>query len=351
MDLRFGTKRAYTLALIFFAALLFSSAIAETAITTAPESTPQINPPTITNGSFESESVGNNHTSLTGWTFTNGSVDVLSSQENKLNIDIGPSDGDRFINLANASIEQQVSGFIPDQPYVLRIDYWGYHGFDGPLWDAQILVDGVPLSQGLFGGDHPGIHNKEEHDWIVCNGFQFTPSSSSVKIEIQSEETGQNGLLIDNIRIEEGEITQPSKHAFDTLIVDSDGWSRLENWSFEESVASLSSPENTGPNSTNPHLCGDSIPGWRVTRENTDWLEDSSPNQDTWHPQDGSRVMDVGGHGPGGIAQTISGLAPNGTYTLEFYAARHRFWGSEDMITDLWSNGDLKLKVVRTTDQ
>ncbi|MEM8859422.1 MAG: putative Ig domain-containing protein, partial [Chloroflexota bacterium] len=100
-----------------------------------------------------------------------------------------------------------------------------------------------------------------------------------------------------------------------------------------------------------PHLCGDSIPGWRVTRENTDWLEDSSPNQDTWHPQDGSRVMDVGGHGPGGIAQTISGLAPNGTYTLEFYAARHRFWGSEDMITDLWSNGDLKLKVVRTTDQ
>ncbi|MEM9773381.1 MAG: putative Ig domain-containing protein [Chloroflexota bacterium] len=345
MDLQLETKRASQLALIFIASLLCVSAAAQAH--TPPLASVKNNIPAVKNGSFESDSIGNNQASLVDWDITTGDVDVLDSNLNKLGATIDAADGSRFIDLANATITQEISGFTPNQPYVLRIDYWGYHGFDGPLYDAQVLIDGVPLRQGLFGGDEPGIHSKEEHDWIVCNGFEFIPSSSTVELTIESEESGSNGLFLDNIRIIPGSITQPTAHDFASLTVDDNGWRRLANWSFEDSpITHSSDPENTGPDDNNPHLCGNAIPGWRVTRENTDRIQLNG-----WNQPHGSQVMDVGGHGPGGIAQTISGLIPNATYSLEFYAARHAFWGDQDMVTHLWSNEEFKLEIRRADDQ
>lgn len=315
--------------------------------------------PSVINGSFESDSLGTGKTSLSGWTVVTGAVDVLAGSS----IPSGAADGSNFLDLANGTIEQSVSGFTANQPYVLRIDYRG-NTADEAIKDAKVIIDGQERRQGLFGGDFPGIHSKENNDWVVCNGFEFTPSSSSVTIRIDSEESGSNGLLIDNIRIVSGGIQQPAEHNFNSLSVDPDGWRPLVNGSFEQTVAPLNDPENTGPpdannpsnqNVPNPHLCGNAIPGWRVTRENTDLI--SGVNNGTvikaneWNPPDGTKVMDVGGHGPGGIAQTITGLVPNSTYQLEFYAARHRFWETAPMTTELWSNGQKKLSFTRTISQ
>ncbi|MEM9776288.1 MAG: hypothetical protein AAF902_17050 [Chloroflexota bacterium] len=301
-----------------------------------------IDEPIVNNGSFENDSVGNNRTNITGWSVTSGSVDVLSGSSAANG---SAADGSRFLDLANGTLEQTISGFTPNQTYVLRIDYQG-NTSDGALKDAQVLVDGQALSQGLFGGDPPGIHSKEENDWIVCNGFEFTPATSTVTLKIDSSENGLNGLFIDNIRILSGSILQPPEHDYNALTVDADGWRPLVNGSFESPISTYTSdPENTGPDDNNPHLCGYSIPGWRITRENTD-LINGWPNT-----PDGSKVIDPGGHGPGGIAQTISGLAPNSNYQLEFYAARHRFWGTTPMTTEVWANGQQKLVFTRTSSQ
>ena len=305
--------------------------------------------PTVANGSFESAALGNNQTTLAGWTVSDGDIDVLDQSA----ISSGASEGSKFIDLADGTIKQTISGFTVGNTYVLRIDYRGNPGGGfGILADANVIIDGQERSQGLFGGDIPGIHSKEETDWVVCNGFEFSPSSSSIEIEIISEDSGDNGLLIDNVRILDGGLTQPPVHDFSSLSVDSDGWSRLANWSFELPISNhTSNPENTGPNNDNPHLCGNAISGWRVTRENTDRINGwpNTPN--------GSKVMDTGGHGPGSIAHSINGLQPNGLYELEFYAARHRFWeydiveedgnDPDDMVSHLWANGELKRVIVR----
>ncbi len=297
--------------------------------------------PSIINGSFESDSTTNGTNSLTGWSVTDGNVDILAGSS----LPSGAAAGSQLLDLANGTIQQTVSGFTPNQSYVLRIDYRG-NPSDSSLKDAKVIIDGQELTQGLFGGDLPGIHSKEENDWVVCNGFEFQPAGSSITIQIDSEETGSNGLLIDNIRIDDGGITQPTAHDFNSLQQDNDGWRKLVNGSFEASITDYRfDDENTGPDNDNPHLCGNSIPGWRVTRENTDRIEG-------WNnTPDGSHIMDVGGHGPGSIAQTIDGLFPNSNYQIEFYAARHRFWGTETMTTELWANGQKELSFSRTIDQ
>ncbi|MEM8861708.1 MAG: DUF642 domain-containing protein [Chloroflexota bacterium] len=345
MRLFFGRIGGF-IVLIACAIVLF--AISNLTATAEPgERAAQMAAPAIQNGSFESN--------LTGWEVT-GTVNIRagSTITNKALDVVGAADGSQALDLGNGSIEQTVSGFVPDQTYVLRIDYRG-NTTDESIKDAMVTIDGNELTQGLFGGDPPGIHSKEENDWVVCNGFEFTPESSTVTLIIESEESSTNGLLIDNVRFLDGGITQPPEHSFNTLTDDGDGWRLLENGSFEQSVASLNDPENTGPDSGNPHLCGDSIPGWRVTRENTDRIEGanngSQIEEDEWNPPDGTKIIDVGGHGPGGIAQTITGLVAGGTYELEFEAARHRFWGSDTMTTELWANGQEALSFSRTISQ
>ncbi|MEM9775810.1 MAG: hypothetical protein AAF902_14625 [Chloroflexota bacterium] len=335
--------------LILFTITILSAGTAPSAVTSSPLV------PSISNGSFENDLTGNGKTSLSGWSVTSGSVDVIAGSAITDTLDdvVGASDGTKALDLANGTIQQTVLGFTPNQPYVLRIDYRG-NTADDSIKDAKVIINGQELSQGLFGGDEPGIHSKEENDWVVCNGFEFTPSSSSVTLVIDSEESGSNGLFIDNIRFVDGGITQPPAHNFNELTDDGDDWRLLENGSFEDTVAPLSNPENTGPpdqdnpsnqDVRNPHLCGDAIPGWRVTRENTDRING-------WNnTPDGSKIIDVGGHGPGSIAQTITNLEPNSVYQLEFYAARHRFWGTDTMTTELWANGSKALEFSRTISQ
>ena len=54
-----------------------------------------------------------------------------------------------------------------------------------------------------------------------------------------------------------------------------------------------------------------------------------------WPPFEGSFSLDLNGHGPGAIAQTVTGLNPGQTYTLSFAYGRHRFWGTAPMTADV----------------
>jgi hypothetical protein len=123
------------------------------------------------------------------------------------------------------------------------------------------------------------------------------------------------GLLIDRLRIQPGGPPAPPESPF------------LLNGSFEDPVA--------GTPVGNPHVCGYAVPGWLVTRENVDLITLSA-----FGAADGDTILDVGGHGPGGIAQTIIGLTPGDTYQLSYAYARHRYWNPPAILTaDVLING------------
>ena len=339
MDLRFSKKSAPLLFLSILVGILvlsYPSVNAQPMSLTNDAVAGLLAAPTVANGSFESSGIGNNKTSISGWSVSSGDVDVLSGSS----LPNGASDGIKYLDLANATISQTVTGFSVGETYVLRIDYRG-NTSDGAIKDAKVIIDGVESRQGLFGFDPAGIHSKEENDWIICNGFQFVPDSASVEIQIESEESGGNGLLIDNVRITQGAQAQPPVNVLSV----NNNWVSLTNGNFQQTPSSpLIDPQNTGP-SGNPHVCGDAIPGWLVTRENVDMVNGFGVKSN------GDWVTDTGGHGPGSLAHTIAGLAPNATYTLEFEAAMHIHWGPGPMRSGFVSNGEFIKEIVRTSSQ
>ncbi len=314
--------------------------------TPTPEPTP-VAPYQIKNGSFETDGPGNNKGSLTDWTVIGEKgVDVINSKQ---------SEGFKSLDLNTSTISQTVSGLTPDQAYTLRIDYRGNTGFGiGTTADAAVYINGVAAGMGLYntGASSPkGIHTNEQADWVVCNGFEFVPTTETVTFVIESGEDGAapNGLLIDNVRIVEGTMPGPATHDFGNLAVEPGGWRALANGDFESAIGFASAdPENTGPDN-NPHLCGDGLPDWRVTRESVDLIKNTnspgSAEGDTW-------IMDVGGQGPGGLAQTITGLEPETTYIMRFYAARHiEYVEQGEMTSELWVNGNFVKEIVRQLDE
>ena len=129
-------------------------------------------------------------------------------------------------------------------------------------------------------------------------------------------------------------------------VADVRGGRALVNGGFESPMGSpTGDPNNSGPVG-NEHLCGSSLPGWLVTRENVDVIQFDQANA----PQ-GTNALDTNGHGPGGIAQTITGLAPGRAYTVSFLHARHTDWGTADMTGVVLANGQVVASLVRTINQ
>ena len=207
------------------------------------------------------------------------------------------------------------------------------------LADASVKIDGVQLGQ---------LHTGQTNEYLSCNGFEFTPAATSAVLRIESLETGSAGLLIDLVRIEAGGLPMPPEESWANLqkIADARGGRALVNGGFESPIGNPSTdPDNSGPVG-NEHLCGTSLPGWLVTRENVDVIKSAIAN-----PPEGSNALDTGGHGPGGIAQTITGLTPGATYTFSFLHARHLHWGNAPMTGDVLVNGTHTASLVRTIDQ
>ncbi len=279
--------------------------------------------PVITNPGFEE--------GLAGWAATGVALESEITHE-----------GERSLALQGGAVSQVVTGLDPGGLYTLSLAYLDDTPEAWILSHARVLLDGEPLGEIHTGQSHEdGIY-----EYLDAGGFEFIAPAASVTLKIESLSPGPSGLLIDKIRIVPGGLPLPPEHAWDTLEdrtgTDARGGRRLANGGFEEETSDPDEdPNNSGPEG-NPHLCGYSLPGWLVTRENVDIIGYGGAA-----PPEGAQALDTGGHGPGGIAQTVTGLVPGAVYTFSFMYARHASWGEEDMTGEVLANGRRVENLVR----
>ncbi|RYD24430.1 MAG: hypothetical protein EOP88_00040 [Verrucomicrobiaceae bacterium] len=254
----------------------------------------------ITNASFEQN--------LDGWTYSN--VAVVTTPVHA---------GVRALDLKNGFITQAVGGLVPGNTYTLYLAYRSQAGVTGLLGDAVVSINGNTIGE---------IHNATE-EYILKNGFQFVAPAATVSLRIQSQETGNAGLLIDALRLENGPLPAPPRST------------SLVNGSFED---------QTGLSGDNPHPTGFELPGWLVTRENVDPIRVAAFAG--WTAVQGNWVLDLSGHGPGGIAQTVTGKVPGSLHTLSFSYARHMYWDQEAVLkAEVYANGILVANLERNKQQ
>lgn len=264
---------------------------------------------------------------LTGWTHSNVAVEANF-----------PFEGANRLNLKNGFIFQRYSGLVAGQVHKVRLAYL-WVGAPGSMGHARVKIDGVIIGE---------IHSGQTTEYLSANGFEFIPTAATAVLRIESLGTTAAGLRIDAVRIESGAMPAAPEHAWANLqvVADARGGRALVNGGFESAIGNpATDPNNSGPVG-NEHLSGFSLPGWRVTRENVDVIQFDQANA----PQ-GSNALDTGGHGPGGIAQTITGLTPGGAYTIFFLHARHIYWGTDAMTAEVLANGTVVGSLVRTIQQ
>ncbi len=269
---------------------------------------------TLGNGSFELDQIASRSvvTSLTDWTVTSGDVALLPASF------YIPPDGEQSLDLngtQTGSIEQSVGGLKPNTLHALFVSYadQSRRGRTPELVTADILVNGTKVGDIRTTANAPAF--------ITCNGFNFVSSASGVAaISIQSTVSGQYGVVIDDIRISEGGVPLPPESP------------AVVNGSFETRV------------SGDAHLCGDQLPGWRITQENVDLV-----GSGTWPAFDGGTSLDLSGHGPGAIAQTVTGLNPGQTYTFSFAYARHIHWGTVPLTAQVLVDNAVVAELTATT--
>jgi hypothetical protein len=280
--------------------------------------------PTGSNLGFES--------SNTGWTFHLAGIESGASH-----------DGTHHADLRNGHIEQTFTGLTPGAVHCVRLACLS-QAPSGQLHHAEVLVDGA-----LVGTLHLGrASSGETNEYLSANAFEFVPAAASATLRIRSLQTGSAGLLIDAVRIDSGPAPAPPAAAWSSLtaVADARGGRRLVNGSFESPIASpASSPDNSGP-AGNDHLSGLALHGWRVTRGNIDVIQ-----YDNALAPHGVNALDTNGHGPGAIAQTITGLSPGAVYTFSLLHARHLYWGTAPMTGEVRANGRKVASLVRTIDQ
>ncbi|MDB4575704.1 PKD domain-containing protein [bacterium] len=274
------------------------------------------NPTTIfENGSFELDVLpGSNLVTneLTSWSVTSGNVELLSNSV------YAAPEGSQTLDLNGTqpgSIRQFAIGMAPSSLHTLYVTYadQASRGSTPILATAEINVNGSQVGTIKTTSDAPFF--------ITCNGYEFmSTSSGTALIDIISTTAGQYGPVIDNVYIAAGGLPQPPESP------------AIVNGSFETPVVG------------DPHLCGDQLQGWRVTQENVDVVSST-----TWSAFEGSFSLDLGGHGPGGIAQTVTGLIPGQTYNLSFAYARHLLWGTAPLTADVFINNSLAAQLTATT--
>ena len=263
---------------------------------------------------------------LTGWTSADVTVETGFAFE-----------GTKCLNLANGFIEQTFSELVVGQVHTVRLAYLAQAG-TGDLADARVKIDGVQIGE---------IHNGQADKYLSANGFEFVPGATTAVLRIESLESGSAGLLVDNVRIEVGGLPLPPEESWADLtpVADARGGRALVNGGFESPIGDPTGNPNIA-GEFNELLSGDALPGWRVTRENVDVIQFNQANA-----PEGTNVLDVGGSGPGGIAQTITGLIPGGAYTVSFLHARHIGWYNGNMTGEVLANRQVVTSLVRTISQ
>jgi len=285
---------------------------------------PLLAAPSLVNPGFEG--------GLAGWTTSGVRLETAEAHQ-----------GSRSLDLQDGWIEQTITGLSPGETHLLGLAYRDSTPEGWILSHARIRIDGQPIAE---------LHNGQENEFLACNSFEFTPTDTSATLRVETIPDGlgrsdDDGFLLDSFAVSVGSPATPPATPWSALtpIADSRGGRRLVNGSFEDPVAAAAAdPCNSGPDG-NPHLTGTSLPSWLVARENVDVIQwaGSVP--------DGTHVLDLGGHGPGHILQTITGLDPGKTYTFSLLHARHLYWEDNDMTADLLANGRHIAELRRTSSQ
>ncbi|BCX48756.1 hypothetical protein HAHE_26640 [Haloferula helveola] len=285
--------------------------------------------PVIVNPGFESD--------LDGWTHSGVAIETTDVHE-----------GLKSVDLQGGWIEQAVTGLTPGQPHLLSFAYQDTTESSNVLSHAAITIDGIEIATIHNGQSNDTAYGKE-NEFVSCNVFEFVPASATATLRVETLDSASEGFRVDSFSVTSGTTPLPPSAPWASLDVmtDARGGRQLVNGGFESTLApAAGDPCNAGPD-YNPHVSGFALPGWRVTQENVDVLFASG----SITVAEGSRALDVGGHGPGGIAQTVTGLVPGAVYTLSFEHARHIYWGTDDMTGELLSNGRIVADLVRTIDQ
>jgi uncharacterized repeat protein (TIGR03806 family) len=249
----------------------------------------------LVNGNFETDGALPPTASITGWTVLTGDVEVIASGYN----------GGYALDLNGTtpgSITQTLTDLTPGVEYMLDIVWADQLERDQSLQTlatADIFIDGQYIAS---------MRTTSDAFYIDCNAFPFIPTASSAELEIRSTTPSNVGLRIDNVDIRQGVPVAPPTSSLN-----------FTNGGFETPLA---------PSNIDPHICGFDLPGWLVTQENVDIIALAS-----FGAPEGNAMIDVGGHGPGGIAQTITDLVAGQTYQLSFEYARHSFWDQEPVLT------------------
>lgn len=273
----------------------------------------------IKNASFEKNSVTGERQilkKLKGWSISSGNVELITSKV------FSAVKGNQVLDLNGnqpGSIKQTIKGLKKSTDYTLKFEYADQKGRkrddETLLATANVVINGITVATLKNLSPAP--------NYIGGIGFGFKSTvKGTATIEFISTTIGDMGLVIDNLRIEEGLPIKPPVN------------NHLVNGDFEEPVDSESG---------NPHLYGDQLPGWLIMRENIDLIA-----IDRFGTPSGKWVIDLGGHGPGGIAQTISGLSSVDTYRLSMLYSRHQSWDQEDPLTgEILINDELVLSLSR----
>ena len=247
--------------------------------------------------------------------------------------------GTKSLALQGGHIQQSFTGLEAGAVHTLKIAYRDNTPQSWILSHARIRIDGLVIGE---------IHTAQTSEFLYSGGFEFTPRSDTALLRIESLDPGPAGLLVDSISINTGALPSPPQHTWTSLAAINDvrAGRRLANGSFESPTSNPAEDFHNYGDLGNPHLAEFSLPGWWVTRENVDVIESDIANA-----PHGTNALDTGGHGPGGIAQTITGLQAGAAYTFSFLHARHASWGEEDMTGEVYANGHLVASLARTIDQ
>lgn len=253
---------------------------------------------------------------LKAWKVKSGNVELITNEvfpaaQGKQVLDLN---GDQA-----GSIAQTIKGLKKNSNYTLKFEYADQkerkRDSNALLATADVLINGIKVAK---------LRNlSKAPNYIGGIGFPFKSSAKgTATIEFVSTIAGEQGLVIDNLRLEEGlPLAPPMNH-------------HLVNGSFEMEVDS---------EEANPHIFGEQLPGWLIMRENIDLIA-----IDDYGTPDGKWVIDLGGHGPGGIAQTVTGLEAGAKYRLSLLYARHRWWEEEDPLTgEVFLDDKLVLRLSR----
>lgn len=272
----------------------------------------------LKNASFEDDIVESRAvvSKLSGWKILAGNVELHRSET------LSTVSGAQVLDLNGdqpGAIEQTVQGLKPNADYNLKFAYADQaerKRIPTILCTADLFVNGYLVATLRNSSDAP--------EYIDGIGFGVRSSSTgSLKITLISTTPGEYGLLIDHFRLVAGNPQSPPVY------------NELTNGSFEMPVESKSD---------NPHLHGVQLPGWLVLRENIDLI-----SYDRYAAPDGKTVVDLGGHGPGGIAQTIRGLDPGKRYRFSMRYGRHQYWNMvEELTGEIYINDEQVLSLSRS---